>query len=115
MSINTKKASKILCELISYFSSEGFVDFKIDLSLRDEISNINIDAYGNTLSEDKLRTLDKVLNLPRQPELEQQFWELGAQSNLDNENELSLIGMMTDKIYITSKSNNLTVKVVRYN
>lgn len=115
MSLNSTKASKILCELVSYCSTEGFIDYKIDLSLREDVSKLTINAFGNTLNDDKLRTLNKVLNLPRQPELEQQFWELGAGSILSTENQLSLVGMMTDKVEISSKTDNLTINVVRNN
>ena len=111
MKFKLEKSIRIINELIVFFNNHGGSDINIRFISTESTSNYIISARINTLSQDELLLLSNTLNLPRQHEIEEYYWNLGGDS--EDSSELDLIGMMIDSSTITYENNTLTINLVR--
>lgn len=111
MKFKLEKTLRIVSELITYFHKIGTDDVHLDIKRLDDESQFTISGKIENLSSNELEYLDTVLNTQRQHEIEQYYWHLGGESELDC--ELTLIGMMIDTADINYEDNILTLKIFR--
>lgn len=111
MKFKLEKNLKILNELISYFHKHGADNLHIDIENTEDTFYCIICGSVPNLKERQLEKLDKILNCPRQHEVEQYYWNLNGESELDG--ELTLVGMMIDKVEISYENSVLELKVWR--
>jgi len=112
MRTNFEKSLKIAGELLSYCHKRGADDLHLDINLGAKSSVIEIKARQAELSEHDLSQLTKLLNAPRQREVEQDFWELMGES--EDSCELTLIGMLIDEALVTFESGMLDITLFRH-
>ena len=62
-------------------------------------------------TQTKLNQLNTILNRPRQQEVEECYWQLGGESEV--ECELTLIGVMVDSAKVEYNGKILTVELIR--
>jgi uncharacterized tellurite resistance protein B-like protein len=107
-----KRIAKIVDELITYFFSMGATD--IDINLKDEKKCYKISLKCNYSSKDqrKFDKLIKYLKCAKQEEMEEYFWELAGDCDVDT--ELTLVGMMTDEAKIDYNDDEIEVTLIRY-
>ena len=90
---------------------QGDVVSKIYMILEGSVY-IEKDSYwGRRIIVQKLNELNNILNSPRQKEVEECYWQLGGESELNC--ELSLIGAMIDSAEVEYKDGILKVKMLR--
>jgi len=111
MKINFEKSMKIASELLAYCHSHGAGEFHLDIKLESEQTSYLIKANHADLSDTDLERLDRLLNAPRQREVEQDYWELMGES--DDYCELTLIGMLTDEAVVRYEDRTLEIALVR--
>lgn len=111
MKFKTEKNLKIVNELITYFHTLGNSNVHIDLSSDETNSYFTISGEVDSISQEELDNLNTILNIPRQHEVEQYYWNLGGECEFDS--ELSLVGMMINKFNITYIDKVLTINLVR--
>lgn len=111
MKFKLEKNIRIISELITYFHKLGTDDVHIDMGTDDNNSYFYISGIVEDLSNDELDNLSTILNTQRQHEVEQYYWHLGGESEYDC--ELTLVGMMVDKVAISYLDNVLTLKIFR--
>ena len=111
MKFKIEKNLKIINELISYCYHAGSQDVNINIKTEGPYTLFLLSCIVENLSEEKLFYLNRALNTQRQHEVEQYYWHLGGDSEIDE--ELTLIGMMIDEAVIEYSDNALIITAVR--
>ena len=106
-----KKICKIVDELTTLLLRDDTdeVDFKIKRSNTD--TKIFITDYNTKYKVDDVEDLMTCLNVQRQHEVEEYYWQLVGEC--DNDSELTVIGAMVDDAKIEIKDNNLYIELIR--
>jgi len=106
-----KKICKIVDELTTLLLKEDTdeVDFKIKKTDYETI--IYITDYNTKYTPDHVEQLKQCLNVQRQHEVEEYYWQLVGEC--DSDSELTVIGAMIDSAEIELKDGNLHLKIVR--
>lgn len=111
MKLKLEKKLKIVNELITCFHKLGGDKVTLDLDFDGNNTSFIIKGKITNLSEIEVEGLSQLLNTPRQHEVEQYYWNLNGESELDC--ELSLVGMMVDEAELTYNNDILTIKIKR--
>lgn len=111
MKFKFEKNLKIINELMTYFHKLGCDD--INVNMHTENNSTVFFLWGETpnLNDENLNILVNALNTQRQHEIEEYYWNLLGEYETDN--QLSIIGMMTDNSEITFYENILKIKLYR--
>ena len=96
---------------MTYLHKLGCSDIHVNMCT-EENSTIFL-LWGETpnLTEENFQILVNALNIQRQHEIEEYYWNLLGEYETDN--QLSIIGMMIDKAEVTFNNNILNIKLVR--
>lgn len=112
MKHDKKRITKMIDELVTYFFSMGATDININLKEDEKSFKIVFDCNYSCKDSGKLEKLNKYLQCPKQEEMEEYFWELAGDCDVDT--ELTLVGMMTDKASIQCADNKIKITLLRY-
>lgn len=96
---------------MTYLYSMGAKDITIHIKEDDKQFIINIKSDFKEFSDREVKRLIKRLNIPRQIEMEEYYWELTGESDVDT--ELTLVGMMTDDGEVNFLDDN-TIEITLY-
>lgn len=102
---------KIIDELINFCYSQDSNHVSIDIKTEDRKTTFTIKTTIPNLSKAVLDDLERLLNCPRCHEMEECYWELGGNDDMDC--KLSLIGMMIDSAIICYDNPYLTITLTR--
>lgn len=111
MKFKIEKNLRIINELMACCYHLGSTDVNVHVTNTEEDTTINISATIDSVSDSSLTKLRETLNTQRQHEVEQYYWHLGGESEVDD--ELSLVGMMIDKAIISYESGILKMELIR--
>jgi hypothetical protein len=108
-----QKDLSILDDLIMFCHSLGANQYDIHFGKEAGITKFEISAPVplDEHSIAKITELKEALALPRQHEIEQDYWELGGSS--EGKTELSLIGMMLDEAGARYEDGVLRIRAAR--
>lgn len=112
MKHNKKRVSKIVDEMITYFFAMGATDINMNLQENKDHYKILFRCNYTQNNEEKIEKMIKYLKFDKQEEMEEYYWELAGDCDVDS--ELSLIGMMTDKAEIDINEDTIEVVLYRY-
>ncbi len=98
MSHEAKKISKLVDELLTYFLHHFGASAQISVEPGPGVYKLRLLFTGAGRDEATVNELRKRLEVRRQPELEDYYWQLAGE--LDDSNELMLVGMMCDRIEV---------------
>ncbi|WP_432403929.1 hypothetical protein [Wukongibacter sp. M2B1] len=112
MKHNKKRISKIVDELITYFFTMGATDINIDLKEKSDYYKIFLKCNYTIKDNKKIEKLVRYLKCDKQEEMEEYYWELAGDCDVDT--ELTLVGMMTDKAEIDIGEDTIEVVLYRY-
>ena len=107
------KNIKIIDELIEYLYKRGCQEMNLDLKFKKSESIFIIRIQKDAISPKCIDRLEERLNIQRCYEVEENFWELTGDSEIEGENELVLTGMMIDKTELSFSENTLEIKIKR--
>lgn len=113
MSLELEKSMRILNDLVSYCYYEGAEEFEMGIkhnSAEDSIQ-MRVACPIEGLDTGKVEEMRKMLSLPRQGEVEQNYWELSGETEFGG--ELSLVGAMSDKAEVSYEDGVLRVTILR--
>ena len=96
------------CKIILKDKDESIYSLK---DFNNEFINKMSDDLIKEIDDIELYNLKKILNTNRQHEVEEYYWNLGGECEL--EGELSLVGMMIDKAEISYNDSILSIKIYR--
>ncbi|MCG8500070.1 MAG: hypothetical protein MJB12_06640, partial [Firmicutes bacterium] len=108
-----KRISKIANELIIYFFNMGATDITANLQDKKDYYRILLRSNFTTKDTDKMEKIEKMvkyLKLNKQEEMEEYYWELIGECDVDT--ELPLVGMMIDDV--ETHINDDTIEVILY-
>lgn len=111
MKLKLEKNLKIINEMVTYFKKLGNKDIHIDFTSDETKSLFLISGDVTNISNEKLNDLSNILNKPRQPEVEECYWQLNGESEI--ECEVTLIGVMIDSAKVEYNNGILTVELLR--
>ncbi|MGM0413944.1 MAG: hypothetical protein ACQEQP_02035 [Bacillota bacterium] len=111
----TKKAVKIISELMTYFFDQGAenidIKFHSDDIGEEKEYEIIIEGLIKNISGQDLKKLREELNTSREAQVEEYYWELAGEGN--NSREMSLVGMLVDNSVVEYKDNYLKITLWR--
>lgn len=111
MKLRYEKSVRIINDIMGYCHLIGGRRFHVDFDMQDKTTLITIKSDISGVTEKQLKELDTLLNIPRQREVEQYYWSVSGEEQIDN--ELGLAGMMIDKAVIGYDDGQLTIDVIR--
>ena len=112
MSLELEKSMRIISDLVSFCYYEGAEEFEIYLKHNaDESTKMRVSCRIEQMEPDKVEEIRQMLRIPRQHEVEQDYWELSGETEFSG--ELALVGAMSDRAEVTYKDEKLCIKVYR--
>lgn len=111
MSLNLEKVLRIVNDLVGFCYAEGGEEFQIFIKHDKSVSSLTISSPIANLSPQIVEELAHELDLPRQHEIEQNYWELSGEAELSG--ELTLVGMMIDEAKVGYRDGVLYIHAIR--
>ncbi len=102
---------KIIDEMTLFFFSMGARDISTNISIQDRETVITLDSDFTGEQKKNIEKLIKCMKIPKQEGMEEYYWSLSGECNIDT--ELSVVGMMTDKIEMEIKDNRIRLVLHR--
>ena len=107
-----KRITKIVDELINYLFSMGATDTSVNIKDIENHYKISFESNYEKGMDEKIDKLIKYLNCPRQEEMEEYYWELTGDCDVNT--ELSLVGMMVDEVEVSFVEGKIQIVLHRY-
>ena len=107
-----KKISRIVDELTTLFLKDDTDEVDFSIKRDSDRTTIRIVDYRTNFSDAFIEQLRELFNAQRQCEVEEYYWQLCGE--VDDDEELTLIGCMIDKATIEKKDGNLYLELIRY-
>lgn len=103
---------RIIDELVGFCFKRGCTNVDININFDDKKNSIiNLKGTIKDLPIKEVETLNKLLNLGRQEEMEECYWLLTGDDSFGD--ELTLIASMIDKCVVAYENNVITLTVYR--
>ena len=106
-----EKNMRIMTDLLIYCHELGAADYHIDMGRESDGYHCCITCSLAGIPDKVLSELERALNIPRQKEIEQNFWGLSGEVATDT--ELTLVGMMIDEATVTYENDALVIRCMR--
>ncbi len=104
------KVLKIVSELIGLFFSLRIYNPQVDVDYEEAHTVVTIRGTYEELDHNKLERFEELVQVSRQDELDEYYWNLAGNSHYP---EFILLGTMVDSATIEKENHVLTVQVVR--
>lgn len=111
MSLQLDKLMRIVSDLVAFCHAEGGEEFQIFIKHEHDVSSLTISSPIQSFPSSLLEELREELNLPRQHEIEQNYWELSGDSEVSD--GLTLVGMMVDDAKVGYRDGILYIHLSR--
>ena len=112
MQNETKKINLIVDEITSLLMGKGAIEISVRIKTSDENTVIKITEYESQLDNEFIEKMQENLDLPRQYEVEDYYWQLTTDNGMNE--DMYLIGTMVDSGTITkAEDGNLYIEVLR--
>ena len=106
-----EKNLHITNELAAFCHSLGGVNFHIDIERGENTTLFTVRSFIPLIAKGVLEEFERELNLKRQREVEQQYWELIG--DFDDNCEPGLVGMMLDSATTKYENGELVIRAER--
>lgn len=106
-----KRVSKIVDELLTYFLNLHATDISTRIQNLADQYKISITGDCKDLNDAEVQRLNRLLNTPQHEEMEEYYWELTGDCDVDS--ELALLGMMTTKAEINYQPGQ-AIEIILY-
>lgn len=106
-----QRNARIAEELILFAYKYGAENINLNIKNKEKETLISIEATNVNLNPEILETINNLLNVPRCNEMEEYYWNLTGESDIDC--ELSILGTMCDNFKINLNKNNLKIELIR--
>ena len=108
-----RKNLKISNVIMSMLTHELAHILKREIKFSRNTTYFHFTVAPNRLTEQELKDLLEILNLPRQIEMEEYYWSLLGESK--NDDNLMVVARMVDEVSAKIEDDVLTLDVVRKN
>ena len=106
-----EKGLHLIGEMLSYCHRKGAGEFHIDITTENRVITLTIKGSPIDISNVDMNMLLKMLNSPRQRDIEEYYWSLSGESECYS--ELQLVGMMSDEANVEHSDKTLTITLKR--
>ena len=113
MTHEEKKVAKIVEELTLFFFAIGADRMESGISRKDNRVIITFEANYQSEYEDRIHSLEKYMNEPKNEGFEDIYWELAGSGDPGESSQLLVIGMMIDKAEIEHGENRVKLKLYK--
>lgn len=113
MTHEEKKVAKIVEELTVFFFAIGADTINSGIRRKGNQVQITFDANYSKEYEERLSSLEKYLNEPKNDCIEDIYWELAGSGDPGETSQLLLLGMMLDKAEIRFENNLVHLKLYK--
>ncbi|WP_326911388.1 hypothetical protein [Sedimentibacter sp. MB31-C6] len=112
MKYEIQKISRIVDVMIDFYLSRSAK--KTNFSIEEKKGKFIINVYAEQIdcNYEKIEEMKELLNVQRQREMEEYYWQL-AGNDIDGE-EINLIGMMVDEATVEYNCPSLEITLIRY-
>lgn len=107
-----KRIVKIVDEMMTYFFSIGATDININVFENEEMFKITFNSNYLIQCKSCIEELVKSLNCAKNQEMEEYYWELVGDCDVDT--ELPLVGMMINEAELDIEDDFVEVILYRY-
>ena len=114
MNHRLEKNLKILNELIICCFKRGGRNMDMNLTFEEDVSLFTLSGEVDGMSPESVDRISRQLNEERQREVEENYWTLGGDSELNGESEMFLVGIMIDEATVTYENGRLYIHAVRF-
>ncbi|NMA83656.1 MAG: hypothetical protein GX962_07325 [Epulopiscium sp.] len=111
MKQNKEKLSKIIDEILTYLFSIGATDISVRVQEKEKEFIVHIQSDFALGHEKKIKQMSKFLNVPRQRDMEEYYWNLTGTSHVGK--ELFVVGIMIDRVEISTEGQQLEIYLYR--
>lgn len=108
-----KKVTKIVEELTIFFFSMGATKMYSDIEYDGSSVHITFRSNFETENRDQVADLEKYLNEPKNPGMEDIYWELAGSGDPGESSQLLLLGMMIDRAEINLKETEVELQLYK--
>lgn len=105
-----QRIAKIVNEMTLFFYSMGATNISTNIQTEDEETIIKFESNFKGDQKKHIEKLIKCMKIPKQESMEEYYWGLTGECNIDT--ELSVVGMMTDRTEMEIKGD--IIKMVLY-
>lgn len=113
MSHNEKKLANIIEELTMFFFSVGARDIQSGIHVEGRYAEIEFTADYQPGHSDRLDSLEKYFNEPKNEALEDFYWELTGTGDPGESSQLLMVGMMIDKADVEIGKDKVRLKLYK--
>ena len=113
MSQNEKKLANIIEELTRFFFSIGAKDICTKVHVDGNAAEIEITSDYQQKHGDKLDSLVKYFNEPKNEAVEDFYWELTGTGDPGESSQLLMVGMLIDKADVEIGEDQVRVKLYK--
>ncbi|HML46996.1 MAG TPA: hypothetical protein PKE04_09655 [Clostridia bacterium] len=106
-----EKNTRIMTNLLAFLYELGGESFHVDISPGARVSRMRICAKIPHLSAQTIKDMESTLRLPRQRDMEENYWYLSGESEFGS--NLTLVALMTDCVHFSYQDGELTVELER--
>ena len=111
MKHDIKKVAKIADEVLTFCLLHKSDRTRMDVKHLPDGFVVEIEAFHIDITDEKVARIEEYLNVHRQDEVAEYYWQLAGE--IDDENELSLVGMMTDDYKLEFTEESLVITLIR--
>lgn len=113
MSHNEKKLANIIEELTMFFFSVGARDIQSRIHVEGRSAEIEFTADYQPGYDDRLDSLEKYFNEPKNEALEDFYWELTGTGDPGESSQLLMVGMMIDRADVEIGKDKVRLKLYK--
>lgn len=113
MSHNEKKLANIIEELTMFFFSVGAKEIRSGIHVEDQSAEIEFTADYQLEYRDRLDSLEKYFNEPKNEALEDFYWELTGTGDPGESSQLLMVGMMIDKAEVEIGEDRVRLRLYK--
>jgi len=112
MKFNFEKKIRILDDLLYYCHGLGATDYSVHVRVDPGATHFEVICPVAVIGKDEIARITETLNRPRQRELEQNYWGLTGEYEL--EGDLAMAGIMIDEAEVTYENGTLCIVARRF-
>ena len=111
MKLEYEKNIRIMNDLMGYCHFLGAYHMQVEFSLENDQSTITLKADVPNITEKQAKEMEELLNIPRQREVEQNYWNISGEEEISA--EMNLAAMMIDNAKVQLKGQRICIWVQR--
>ena len=111
MKLEYEKNIRIMNDLMGYCHFIGAYHMQVEFDMQADRSTITLNADVPNVSEQQVREMETLLNIPRQHEVEQNYWNISGEEEIST--ELNLVAMMIDNAKLLLEDKRIHIWVQR--